>query len=78
MENYLTESLATILLYAPLNNGVSQCSRSVAEIINFESNKLSIKAHYEDLAQDFVKNDVNSGKVAASYDKTSRAVQLVE
>jgi transposase len=65
LENYLTVSLATILLYAPLNNGVSQCSRSVAEIINFERNKLSIEAQYEDLAQDFVKNDVNSGKVAA-------------
>ena len=65
LENYLTVFLATILLYAPLNNGVSQCSRSVAEIINIERNKLSIEAQYEDLTQDFVENDVNSEKVAA-------------
>ena len=65
LENYLTVSLTTILLYSPPNNGVSQCSRSVAEIINIERNKLSTEAQYEDLTQDFVGNDVNSGNVAA-------------
>lgn len=65
LENYLTVSLATILLYSPPNNGVSQCSRSVAEIINIERYKLSIEAQHKDKSQDFAKNDVNSGKVAA-------------
>lgn len=65
LENYLTVSLATILFYSPPNNGASQCSRSVAEIINLERYKLSIEAQHEDIAQDFAENDVNTGKVAA-------------